>query len=131
MADLERLSTWIKYRSGLCKDCTAACCSMPVEVRLTDLIRLGLADEFERGEPLKQVAKRLEKQRVIEHFNFKSGRFTLARKTNGDCLFLDQDTRLCTVYDKRPDTCRNHPTIGPRPGFCAYTPQMRQGRRSS
>jgi len=48
------------------------------------------------------------------------GIFTLTRMANGDCLYLDRQTRLCTVYAKRPDTCRNHPRIGPRPGYCAY-----------
>ncbi|MCK5516299.1 MAG: YkgJ family cysteine cluster protein, partial [Desulfobulbaceae bacterium] len=37
-----------------------------------------------------------------------------------DCLYLDQKTRRCTIYTKRPDTCRNHPQIGPRPGYCAF-----------
>ncbi|MCF5394086.1 YkgJ family cysteine cluster protein, partial [Pseudomonas syringae] len=22
-----------------------------------------------------------------------------------------------------PDTCRNHPKVGPRPGYCAYKPK--------
>jgi Fe-S-cluster containining protein len=24
------------------------------------------------------------------------------------------------VYERRPDTCRNHPQVGPRPGYCAF-----------
>ncbi|MFO6335145.1 YkgJ family cysteine cluster protein, partial [Pseudomonas aeruginosa] len=36
---------------------------------------------------------------------------------------LDRKTRLCTIYARRPDTCRNHPRIGPRPGYCAYRPR--------
>jgi len=24
------------------------------------------------------------------------------------------------VYDKRPNTCRKHPQVGPRPNFCPY-----------
>lgn len=120
-ADLERLETWIKYRAGLCTDCISACCTLPVEVRLDDLIRMGLADEFEREEPLKNIAKRLEKSGVIERFNHKHGIFTLSRRANNDCHYLHPSTRLCTIYDKRPDTCRNHPAVGPRPGYCAYT----------
>lgn len=122
-ADPERLETWAKYRPSLCRDCRATCCSMPAEVRIGDLIRMGLADEFERDEPAKQIARRLEKEGVIEHFNHKREIFTLARLTNGDCIYLDQRTRLCTIYDKRPDTCRNHPQIGPRPGYCAWQPK--------
>jgi Fe-S-cluster containining protein len=24
------------------------------------------------------------------------------------------------VYEKRPNTCRLHPQVGPRPGYCPY-----------
>ncbi|WP_421683403.1 YkgJ family cysteine cluster protein [Stutzerimonas urumqiensis] len=119
-SDPDRLETWARYAKGLCRDCRATCCTLPAEVGLNDLIRLGVVDEFERGEPLRQIARRLEKAGVIEHFNQKRERFTLTRLSNGDCLYLDTGTRLCTVYDRRPDTCRNHPQIGPRPGYCAY-----------
>ncbi|WP_024304222.1 YkgJ family cysteine cluster protein [Pseudogulbenkiania sp. MAI-1] len=119
-ADIDRTSTWFKYKDSLCSDCMASCCTMPVEVRLTDLIRIGVVDEFETGEPPKNIAKRLTKQGVIEHFNFKRELFTLARRANGDCHYLDKHTRRCTIYERRPDTCRNHPRIGPRPGYCAY-----------
>lgn len=93
---------------------------MPVEVKLTDLVRLGIINEFELGEAPKQVAKRLQKTGLIEHFNFRNSIFTLARRVNGDCRYLDTETRRCTVYEQRPNTCRNHPQIGPRSGYCAY-----------
>jgi len=120
-ADPERTETWIKYTGNdLCHSCRATCCSLPVEVRLKDLIRLGVIDEFEAGEPAKQIAKRLSKEGIVGRFNQKSGIFTLEQHSSGDCLYLDQKTRLCTVYANRPDTCRNHPKIGPKPGYCAY-----------
>lgn len=120
-ADIDDLTTWVRYRNGLCNTCHAICCTMPAEVRARDLVRLGVIDEFELDADPKQLAKRLQKQGIIEHFNFRHGLFTLARRSNGDCRFLDPATRRCTVYETRPDTCRNHPQkIGPRPGFCAY-----------
>ena len=119
-ADLEKLSSWIKYRAGLCDNCQATCCTMPVEVKTSDLVRIGLIDEFEAGEPAKQIAKRLMKTGKITHFNFRNSIFTLARRANNDCIYLDVQTRRCSIYDKRPNTCRNHPQIGPRPGYCAY-----------
>lgn len=119
-ADPDRLETWARYSNGLCGDCRATCCTLPVEVRIDDLIRLEVVDAFERDEPPKNVAKRLSKAGIVEHFNHKHGIFTLTRLANGDCLYLDRQTRLCTVYAKRPDTCRNHPRVGPRPGYCAY-----------
>lgn len=60
-ADPERLETWVRYSAGLCRDCHATCCTLPVEVRIDDLIRLELVDAFERDEPAKNIAKRLSK----------------------------------------------------------------------
>lgn len=119
-ADIERLDTWIKYKSTLCESCMASCCTLPVEVKIPDLIRMQLLDAFEAGEPPKTLAKKLKKAGWVDHFNFASDTFTLAQRSNGDCIFLDADSRRCTVYEKRPDTCRNHPVVGPRPGYCAY-----------
>ena len=121
IVDVDRPETWTKYRSGLCDDCAANCCTMPVEVKLPDLVRLGLVDDFEaEHEPAKQIAKRLTKTGLVEHFNFKNSIFTLARRASGDCHYLDAVTRRCTVYEKRPNTCRLHPQVGPRPGHCPY-----------
>lgn len=93
---------------------------MPVEMKLADLIRLELIDPFEAQEPPKQIAKKLKKAGLIDLFNLKREIFTLARKANGDCIYLDLHTRRCTVYNQRPNICRHHPQVGPRPGFCAY-----------
>jgi len=118
---LDDLGTWVRYRSSLCQDCQATCCTMPVEVKLPDLVRMGVVDAFEaEHEAPKQIAKRLDKAGIIRHFNFKHGIYTLAQRANGDCRFLDAGSRRCTIYETRPNTCRNHPQIGPRPGHCAY-----------
>lgn len=121
IVDVDNCATWTRYRSGLCQSCAANCCTMPVEVKLPDLVRLGLIDPFEaEHEEPKQIAKRLQKMGLIEHFNFKNSIFTLARRANGDCTHLDPHTRRCTVYAQRPNTCRLHPQVGPRPGYCPY-----------
>ncbi|WP_028455101.1 YkgJ family cysteine cluster protein [Chitinilyticum litopenaei] len=121
LATLERLDTWVKYRASLCSDCQATCCTMPVEVKVGDLVRMGVVAPFEaEHEAPKAIARRLEKAGIIEHFNFKQSIFTLARRANGDCRYLHAETRRCTIYEARPNTCRNHPKIGPRPGYCAY-----------
>ena len=94
---------------------------MPVEVKLADLVRLGMVDPFEaEHDDPKQIAKRLSKAGLIDHFNFKNSIFSLARRASGDCHLLDAKTRRCTVYDKRPNTCRLHPQVGPRPNHCPY-----------
>ena len=64
-ADPERLETWVRYSAGLCRDCHATCCTLPVEVRIDDLIRLELVDAFERDEPAKNIAKRLSKAGIV------------------------------------------------------------------
>lgn len=56
---------------------------------------------------------------VISSYREGTDLFMLTQKANGDCYFLDLKTRFCTVYDKRPSTCRNFPAIqGTRQGFC-------------
>jgi hypothetical protein len=96
---------------------------MPVEVRFDDLVRMGLLTAFDADVPMKTLAKQLKKEGVVDHFNSKNQIFTLVRFANGDCLYLDEISRKCKIYEKRPDTCRNHPAVGPRPGFCPYEPK--------
>lgn len=121
--DIHRPDTWVRYRPSMCDNCQAGCCNMPVEARISDLIRMKVVDEFETGEPPKAIARRLMKEGVVGHFNGREEVFILARHSSGDCRYLDQQTRRCTIYALRPDTCRNHPAIGPRPGFCAHIPK--------
>lgn len=116
--DPQRPSTWIPYRKGLCEGCWGGCCTLPVEVSAADLIRLELATEEECAVSLKQVAKRLEKEGMIQAFSQKTQVFVLEQRSGRDCIFLGEKDRLCTVYDKRPEVCRKFPKIGPRPGFC-------------
>ncbi len=121
IVDVDRTETWTRYRPGLCDSCMANCCTMPVEVKLPDLVRLGLVDPFEaEHEAPKQIAKRLTKAGIVERFYFKLDIFTLARRADGDCQFLDFHTRRCSVYERRPGTCRKHPQVGPRPGHCPH-----------
>lgn len=129
IVDIDRPDTWSRYRNGMCDTCVANCCTMPVEVKLRDLVRLGLVDPFEaEHEAPKQIAKRLLKAGAIDHFNFKHEIFTLARRASGDCHFLDAHTRRCTVYEQRPNTCRSHPQVGPRPGYCPHGQRARSER---
>lgn len=116
--DPARPSTWRKYKKGMCDGCWSGCCTLPVEVSVSDLIRLGLATEDEAAESLKPIAKRLTKDRIIQRFDAKSQLFVLAQRSGRDCIYLDDKTRLCTVYEQRPNVCRKFPDIGPRPSYC-------------
>lgn len=126
-ANVDNIATWAKYSKRLCDHCGATCCSLPVEVQSSDLIRMELMAEFELQEDLKHTAKRLMKQHLVEHFHSKTKTFTLARMASGDCIFLDSRTRRCTIYLQRPDTCRNHPQVGPRSGYCAFKKKAKGG----
>ncbi len=91
-----------------------------------DLIRLGLITEEEAAQSLKKVAKRLQSEGIIQAFIAKTQVFVLEQRHGRDCIYLGPD-RLCTVYEKRPNVCRQFPRIGPRPGFCPAAPK-RQAR---
>jgi Fe-S-cluster containining protein len=119
-ADIDNTATWVRYSKKMCDHCGASCCSLPVEVQPSDLIRMELMDEFELADDLKHTARRLMKEHLVEHFHSKTKTFTLSRMASGDCLFLDSRSRRCTIYLQRPDTCRNHPQVGPRSGYCAF-----------
>ncbi|HSH12938.1 MAG TPA: YkgJ family cysteine cluster protein [Desulfurivibrionaceae bacterium] len=121
--DLTRTATWTRYRQSLCAECQGWCCRLPVEVRVEDLLRMEIIDAFEADEAPKVLAKRLRKSGIIDHFNFKNSLFTLARRANDDCIYLDAQSRRCTIYERRPPTCRNLPNVGPRPGYCAFREQ--------
>lgn len=111
-------STWKMYRTGMCQGCFGGCCTMPAEVKLSDLIRLGVTTEDEASGSIKKLSKRLIKEKIIVSYRQSTNLFMLSQKSNNDCHYLDLKTRLCTVYDKRPDVCRSFPEVGPRPGFC-------------
>lgn len=96
---------------------------MPVEVKLSDLIRLGVTTEDEAQGSIKKLAKRLLRQGIVSSYRHGTELFMLTQKQGRDCYFLDSKTRLCTAYEKRPDVCRKFPEIGPRPGFCPSTPK--------
>ena len=118
--DMDDTSTWIPYNRRLCNGCRALCCTMPVEVKLADLVRMGAITEFEAGEPVKLLVRKLKKAGVVERYSSKNQVFTLVRLANNDCLYLEGTSRICRIYENRPDTCRNHPLVGPRPGYCPY-----------
>lgn len=92
---------------------------MPVEVKASDLVRLGVTGVDELQNSIKKTAKRLKKDGIISSYREGTEFFMLTQRPNGDCLFLDERTRLCKVYEKRPETCRNFPVkVGPKLGFC-------------
>lgn len=119
MTDYTRPSTWRSYRKNLCDDCHGDCCRLPVEVHLNELESMGLAYENEVELDLKNLLKRLKKDGIYKLYDQKSGMLTLSQKSDDSCLYLDKNSR-CSIYERRPQTCRNFPKIGPRSNFCPY-----------
>ncbi len=113
------LGLWSKYKKDLCKTCEGLCCYMPVEIKIVDLIRLKILDEFHLELSAREQIKDALKHPAILRYTPSTEKFTLRQKPDGSCYFLDQN-KLCTKYNNRPETCRNHPQVGPKPGFCAY-----------
>lgn len=126
--DIDRPSTWKLYRKGMCDTCWGGCCTMPVEVKLSDLVRLGCVTEDEALGSMKKLARRLSKEGLISSYRQGTELFMLSQKNVRDCYFLDSRTRLCTVYSKRPDVCREFPSIGPRPTFCPMTTKAKSSK---
>ena len=119
LLDKDRPSTWKKYDSNFCTSCVANCCRMPVEIKISDLVRLDIATEDEAQGSVRRLAKRLIKEGIVKSYRSGTEFFMLTQRSNDDCYFLDPKTRLCSVYEKRPDTCRSFPVVvGPRIGFC-------------
>lgn len=116
---LDKLHLWTRYKKGMCESCEGLCCYMPVELKVPDLVRMGILVDFHLELSEKEQIKEALKHPAVARFTPSTGKFTLAQQPDSRCYFLDKNKR-CTIYDVRPDTCRNHPQIGPKPGFCAY-----------
>jgi Fe-S-cluster containining protein len=103
---------WQKYLKFRCTGC-GNCCRDTV-VCITDADVRRIVDETGKS-PLEFV-------RFFTHdevsmsthdplwIRFKGGNAVMALRSIHDrCIFLDNKTNLCTIYEHRPVTCRDHP----------------------
>lgn len=119
--DKENPSTWKKYTKNSCKTCKATCCSMPLEVRWEDLVRLNLLTEDELYQPLKKTIARLIKDKVITAYRKEKSLFAFRQTDEGKCRYLVGNK--CGVYKNRPLVCRAFPIeMGWRHGYCPQDP---------
>ncbi|MDT8340360.1 MAG: YkgJ family cysteine cluster protein [Longimicrobiales bacterium] len=87
-----------------CLRCPAYCCTYP-QIPVTGRDVRRLASHF--GIPEEKARKRFTRKgeekgtRVLRHRD--DGVFDSA------CMFLDRETRGCTIYDVRPTPCRAYP----------------------
>ena len=90
------------YQEGLrfqCTQCGQCCSGAPGFVWLTEEEIQAIAD-------YRQLS--LGEMR-INHIRYFGRRISLREFANGDCTFLDPQTRRCTVYPVRPAQCRTWP----------------------
>ncbi len=88
-----------------CLKCVAYCCTYTlIPATKRDVKRLAKHFDVTPREAEKKFTKKGDKEfpRVLRHHDDKH--FQTA------CMFLDQKTRQCTVYEARPQICRDFPT---------------------
>jgi uncharacterized protein len=93
-----------------CDKCVAYCCSIyeRVQVGPRDIRRLAVHFGVTPEVATARYTKLFGKERIL--------RRRADRLFGQACMFLNQDTRKCTIYDARPGTCREFPTTS----RCAY-----------
>lgn len=96
-----------------CSKCPAYCCTYErIEVTDDDLKRLAAYFGISKKKAEKKYTKFYEKdERVLRHR--KDEIFGTA------CRFLDRETRQCTIYEARPEVCRDYPE-GRRCGYYEF-----------
>lgn len=88
-----------------CLKCPAYCCSYAhIPATKRDIKRLAKHFDIDEDEARKKFTKKGDKQtpRVLRH--------TSDEHFITSCMFLDKETRNCTIYDGRPQICRDFPT---------------------
>jgi uncharacterized protein len=104
-----------------CNQCPAYCCSYEqIVVEPGDMKRLGKRfglseQEAERKFTVKGFE---EGTRILRHYR--------DRVYGSACMFLDRKTRRCTVYEHRPEICRDFPGTK----RCHYYDFLQHERRS-
>ena len=92
------------YFSGVCDECRphcgAICCRVYGYVSLTEEeAKSGQYAYMEVTDGCNcEVCKRMRELGI---------RYTLLKQPDGSCIYLD-GSRRCSIYEKRPQTCRNY-----------------------
>lgn len=61
----------------------------------------------------KEDAERIDRQgyKREDYLVRKGDGFCELRNIDGHCIFYDMDTKMCKIYNDRPDGCRYYPVI--------------------
>jgi Fe-S-cluster containining protein len=87
-----------------CLNCTAYCCTYGhIHVTKADIRRLAKHFDVSEAKAEKKFTKKGDKKgtRVLRH------KFDAIFESA--CMFLDQETRQCTIHLSRPGICREYP----------------------
>jgi Fe-S-cluster containining protein len=94
-----------------CTQCLGFCCSIYERVKVEEKDIKRLARHF-------GITPLGAKRRFTEiRYNERVLRRQPDKLLGEACAFLDLETRLCTMYEARPDTCREWP---PESSRCVY-----------
>ena len=92
-----------------CSKCPAYCCSYDeIELQERDIVRLAKHLEIDRHAFMDRYTKIGKEYPVLRHHRDEI--------FGSVCVFLDRETRRCTVYDARPGVCHDYPDR-PRCGY--------------
>lgn len=93
------------YQNGLFFECTQCgnCCSGP-----------GTGFVWVTEEEVGRIAKAIGMEEDLDGFERRftrriGARVSLVEYSDGDCIFLDPESRRCSVYEARPTQCRTWP----------------------
>jgi hypothetical protein len=91
----------VRAETGKCEGCDV-CCQERVPLTSLDVLVLqkGLAPGLPLGEFFKRFTNVCVSGPVVD--------ITLARQSDGKCIFLNRDTRRCLNYNERPLVCRTY-----------------------
>ena len=87
-----------------CEKCPAFCCSVYERVQVTDRDLKRLAKHFgvSEGTAIKRYTRITDGERVLKRTHDP----VFEREA---CMFLDRETRGCSIYPARPKICRTYP----------------------
>jgi hypothetical protein len=95
-----------------CSKCPAYCCSYEsIVVQKRDINRIARRFEIDVETALDRFTKIVEGERVL--------RQQKDRIFGSVCIFLDRESRRCTIYDIRPAVCHEYP-VTPRCGYYEF-----------
>ena len=102
-----------------CGKCPAFCCSVyeRVQTNRRDVARLARYFGISYAAAERRYTRLREGERVLKRVS--------DRVLGEACMFLDQETRRCTIYHARPGTCRAYPGTT----RCAYYDLLQFERR--